>query len=480
MEIYFNRGANEPLMAALTKVKEQGMLLIELSDEKGHSNRELAAIIKYTSRASTLLKELENQGMAYHEIRQTTNVKTKGKEYDEHAYFIGPRNPINPQERLGVFNSIFQDYISNCEADLLEKFLKSRYINNLIKDVGFKPVFDIIKAKLHNESFRNSASSAILNLPAVIDEYKDQVKKLVEKRESISEFQLVPLLENYGTVNDDLFSILQNFDALHAIEFYRKIINDDYSKLYREVAPNNFITEAMKEFTDYDVYLSPFTSYPRNNPPDLLLQRPYERIYDDVYILSESDQEKFIKRAYVVYSHFAEILFEACIKDMRLIELDLIDYRITKMDEYLQVIDDVLPEESMEDLRRYESRKDYLKNIIDYIQITIKLAIYYWNIASLRFDIVIGHLNHDQTGKYHIHSDNASIWITDLQSGKRNPVASTDILSSVSLLPGPSDPFASLWPCNAFKEFDLDTKTVTSNEILEYMITNLRTLCGVS
>ena len=272
-----------------------------------------------------------------------------------------------------------------------------------------------------------------------------------------------------------IFSVYYKiFNALHAIEFYRKIINDDYSKLYREVAPTNFITEAMKEFTDYDVCLSPLTSYPKNNPPNLLLQRPYERIYDDAYILNESDHEKFIKRAYVVYSHFAEILFAACIEDMRLSEIDLIDYEIIQMHEYLQVIDEVLPEENIEDLRRYESRQDYLKNIIDHIQVTIKLAIYYWNIASLRFDMVIGYLNHNRQGKYHIHSDNASIWITDLQSGKRNPVASTDILSSVRLLPVPRDPFASLWPCNAFKEFDLDTKTVTYNEILKYVRSNLR------
>ena len=197
-------------MTALTKVKEQAMLLIEISDKKGHSNRELTKMLKYKSRVSVLLKELEEQGVAYHDIRHTTNDETKGKEYDEHAYFIGPKNPANPQERLEVFSSIFQDYVSNCEADLLEKFLKSEYINYLIKNVGFISVFDIIKAELHNDSFRNSVLPAILNLSAVIDEYKDQVKKLGENVELICEFQLVPLLGN-GIVNDDLFGILQNF-----------------------------------------------------------------------------------------------------------------------------------------------------------------------------------------------------------------------------------------------------------------------------
>jgi hypothetical protein len=61
---------------------------------------------------------------------------------------------------------------------------------------------------------------------------------------------------------------------------------------------------------EYDIHLSPFTSYPINSPRDLLFLDPFRRIFDDVYLLDEVDVSKFYQRALTVYKHFGDILFE--------------------------------------------------------------------------------------------------------------------------------------------------------------------------
>lgn len=52
------------------------------------------------------------------------------------------------------------------------------------------------------------------------------------------------------------------------------------------------------------------TSYPLYSPSDLLYSEPFRRIFDDVYILDESDLSIFYQRALTIYEHFGDILFE--------------------------------------------------------------------------------------------------------------------------------------------------------------------------
>jgi hypothetical protein len=106
----------------------------------------------------------------------------------------------------------------------------------------------------------------------------------------------------------------------------------------------------------------------------------------------------------------------------------------------------------------------------------VKLSVYHWNIASYRFNLVNDCL-YDTKG-YHIFSDNGGIQIIDLQTGKPrlNPRESREILSNISLLSGPEDPFSNLWPCNAFYELDLNPRVITYGEILEEVKSSLSNL----
>jgi hypothetical protein len=56
-----------------------------------------------------------------------------------------------------------------------------------------------------------------------------------------------------------------------------------------------------------DNYLSPLTSYPANSPKSLIFSRPFQRIYDDVFLLDETDFHKFVYRAYFIYDRFIDI-----------------------------------------------------------------------------------------------------------------------------------------------------------------------------
>jgi hypothetical protein len=98
------------------------------------------------------------------------------------------------------------------------------------------------------------------------------------------------------------------------------------------------IKKSLKEFIDYDIMLSPFTSYPVNDPAHILLRRPFERIYNDAFILNQSDFKGFIKRAYIIYSNFAELLccgINILIRD----EIEYFDYKYIEMEHYCENTD---------------------------------------------------------------------------------------------------------------------------------------------
>ena len=57
------------------------------------------------------------------------------------------------------------------------------------------------------------------------------------------------------------------------------------------------------------MHLSPYFSYPIYDPIQILLSKPFDRLYDDIYILDKYDLKLMAERIYLVYSNFAEFLF---------------------------------------------------------------------------------------------------------------------------------------------------------------------------
>ncbi|MGD0953335.1 MAG: hypothetical protein ABR985_13245 [Methanotrichaceae archaeon] len=351
-----------------------------------------------------------------------------------------------------------------------EKLLRSEYVNNLIKNVSFINLYNIIKINLQEESFRKLASKALLNQPAVIDEYRNQ-PKILDKVSKSGDKSKIASTE----FSIDLIDILPNFNLVNAIEFYRKTIDNEYSRLYNDTSPNFFIPDSIKEFTDYDIILSPFTSFPRNDPMAILLRKPFERIYNDAYILNKSEREIFVKRAYAVYSNFEEILItfingfrqrfiEESEREINTTYFELgRSYTLGEIDDNSQIISEEL--RIREDIQVFRNFKDYLEP-------TVRLAIYHWNIALSRFEAVNSYLNALPPEKCCIHSDAVNIWITDLQNGKSCSFELGDFFGT-SLMVGSDDPFAGLYHCNSFKDLGLDTKKVTYDDVIHNIKSNL-------
>jgi hypothetical protein len=230
----------------------------------------------------------------------------------------------------------------------------------------------------------------------------------------------------------------------------------------------------MMEFLDYDVILSPFTSYPRNEPEYILSYKPFERIYDDTYIFDSSDYANFVRRAYAIYSHFAEILY-LIIKDIKMNKTDYWDWRCTNAEQSLGMIEESYEiQERRKEIGQAVRMIKYLENIDNYIDIILRLAIHYWNIAVSRFDALARFIEQNSSMKYHIISNNMGIQVIDLQTNMvcLDDAKSKELFGNISLFPDtidPADSFDILQPCKAFHKLGLEVKNFEYKTILKDM-----------
>jgi hypothetical protein len=156
--------------------------------------------------------------------------------------------------------------------------------------------------------------------------------------------------------------ILSDFEPLYAVRFYRDMLNVPLTNAYNELAGKSIITRGIAGFLAFDNYLSPLNAHPLNSIKKILFSKPFERIYEDAYLL-EADAFKVLSgRAAAIYNSFPDILYE-----------------YFKNDFYGE-----------------EDKK-----------IITKQMIYSWNVASTRLDIVSYNLadlyeKKIGSGKYHL------------------------------------------------------------------------------
>jgi hypothetical protein len=306
-----------------------------------------------------------------------------------------------------AFKKIFHIYLD----EEIEKFLASLYTDNIIKNYGFSCVYEVINPDLERFDFRQIASNSLLTQSAVKREYKGQSKLRDEyllfnphetsgqSSKEINLFDLViesPMISLWderramlGSVNgcrirpirSNRIKILSQFDPKKAVAFYRDTIQVDIQNLFSELYERSLITRSLNQFMEYDIHLSPFTSYPFKSPSDLLFSNPFQRIFADVYLLNEADVSKFYKRALTVYEHFGDILFE------------------------------------------------YFRNNIGWIakiEPWINQFIFQWNVARTNFDSIWDYLGIAYTegigsGRYHVYIKGVEILVTDLETNKPLP-----------------------------------------------------------
>ncbi len=366
---------------------------------------------------------------------------------------------------LEAFKKLFEIYI---KFDY-KYFLESRYLNNMVEYNGFMPIFNLVEKEFSDNDFKKVASIALMELPATIQEYKNHPNTLKEIPDSVVKGFPITAFED-----DDIINILSRLDPLSALEFYREKIGDTYIKFYRKLAmKNNYISESLKTFIDYDIMLSPLTSYPINDPIYLLFKRPYERIYNNTFILNPMDRYRFVRRAHAVYSNFADILCSG-INTLRIDEMKDLDQRLFNFEQKkrFEAINELEFREYRPLIESLNERQKGLKNIKDNLENLVRLAIYHWNIAANRFNYIYNMLGRllewkENGYKVYIYEDFYDIRIVELQHGKIDEVLDIrELKSDISLLSDLENSFKQLLPCKAFG-VDITRKPVTYNEIFK-------------
>ena len=232
--------------------------------------------------------------------------------------------------------------------------------------------------------------------------------------------------------------LLTEFDKLEAVRLYRKVIYGEIRESFKGLSKIPLLVpHCLYQFMEYDNYLSPFTSYPVQSPEIPLFSRPFQRIYDDVYLLGPSDLKFLACRAFVIYTDFASFL---------------------------------------SDFFRYSAPRDtkaLRRELMEFI--------YLWNVSSTNFDLVWLYLNNVYgeeigSGNFYLQSDGMRFKLTDLNNNE--PLADDErFIKTFSPKPmlferryearrSMDRPFTQLRPCLCFKDLFGWSDTISIKQIL--------------
>jgi len=350
-----------------------------LLDEKGHALRDLnQRLRRKESELGNLgltAKKLENDKIIYKlPPRKTTNPNSARPNTLEHPYCL--------RRDSKVFNSIMNYLISDDgRHNLLNDFLNSEYTNSLIEHQSFNNMHEYIKKYLEREHIKLIASKTLLTQSATINVYKnlaDDIQKSTIGNLCLGEI-LLAFEEGFMPKLAEQIEILSDFNSLEAVRLYRETLHRGILKAFESLTENSVITNGLRDFMVWDNYLSPLSSYPVNGTSQLLFAQPFQRIYEDAYLLDGEMVGVLSARALTIYENFSDILFELFNVDRPTIE----------------------------------DRKLMTKEMI-----------FHWNVACTRFDRVCSCLadlfeRGEGSGNFHVESDGLTLKIIDLESKKQ-------------------------------------------------------------
>ena len=322
-------------------------ILSLLSDGKGHANWEIAEYLnKEKGNTNKKLNKMKSDGLIeIRDSRPTTKPGSSRPNQREFPYYIS--------KGLRTFDNIIDLAIESDSTDLRDLILDSEYMNTSINGNTFVVIYNAIEKYLGIGDFKRSAANGILTKLATVEEYqkvadliydylsgedlKDLIGKDLDNEIKIKSIKYLPL---WYTVTDDRgdvwrsklnkalpqsslniryrlrpinskhIEILKSFNSVEAVDLYRKTIYPKLSDLYFELEKRSIITPGLSWFMDSDNYLSPFSSFPMNSLQFLLFSRPFQRIYEDVFLLDQEDREYLVDRARSIYLHFPDFLFD--------------------------------------------------------------------------------------------------------------------------------------------------------------------------
>jgi hypothetical protein len=322
-----------------------------------------------------------------------------------------------------IFSCVMDQIIKSSSEEQCKSFLKSKYVNDLIKTIGFKFVFAAISGHLTDRGFRDIAAKALLSHEATIEEYKsllgsieeyfksmenlEEIKKAGEKflqdqanflqdlanflqdqanrRQSVLahdwsvlafkrslEMQEGAPYDNKTGIIDEL-EILKEF-GIEGFRFYRNNLLEGFMHILSGRMGNTENGKQIIKYAELDNHLSPFTAFPVNNPIEILFSTSFSRLYEDAYLIDSKDRVFLLERANVVFDNFPEFA------------------------------------------RLFIASKTYK-------EAAIRGLIHDWNTATARLEAIlsqIGQLDYNQdASEIHLTKDRAGFQIEDLKTGER-------------------------------------------------------------
>lgn len=345
------------------------------------------------------LQELGKKG-----ILDTSNPSGKQKSNDRTKTY-----------KIDMKPKAFEKMLNISLGGSIDDFLRSAYVEQFIRMNSFECVYDAIKEKLKDAGFKLKASSELFALKSTKEEYAvlrdmaieyyntcniyDSFGSIRSIQKKFTDIELMDMVIerpnhhffdekmadlanrigiNIKPIRNRRIKILNEFEPLMAVPFYRNTIHKGIKTLFSDLNKRGQITFGLSEFMKYDNYLSPFTSYPMNNPEVLLFSDPFKRIYENFYLMKELDLKKLFKRASTIYIRFADLLFEH--------------------------------------FRKYPPHKKDL-------ELWTKQFIFQWNSSAPNFDIVWDYLNELYgyelgSGKYHVYTEGLNLFVIDLETNE--------------------------------------------------------------
>lgn len=331
---------------------------------------------------------------------------------------------------LDKFKKIFNIFYN----EDLEKFLKSNYVAQMITTHAFIKLYRQLEDEFKNQDFKSIASKILLDLPVTITEYEDYPDKIYNYLRHTREYSV--------RLNELWFheiQILENLDPVISVPFIRSHLIEGINNLYKKIGGRNIhlkSTDGLR-LTELDMYLNPFYSYPIFDPIQTIFSKPFDRLYDDIYILNREDLGLMTERIYLIYKNFGEFLS---------VYLSALDWRFT--------------------INLEDSLREYL---------------FLWNCQSYYFSEFYYqyHSFLNERSNYYITRNSGFIQIIDLIENKKliTPEESFSMNSEITYPPlyagrewGGSElnPFKVLMPCRSlFDKFGFDTTEISFDSILK-------------
>jgi hypothetical protein len=297
-------------------------IILILSNNEGHKHGEMTRLLGTEDKEydggnlTKVLGKMVESGIIY-------------KENDN--YFIVPSEE--------TFSSLIHQGATKETKDFLNPFLISEYLNSLIGAIGFNNVYSVLNRHFDDRDFCDFAVRALLQHPATINEYKILPKKIteyfnsMENREEITKAgksfrrakrELDRNSDAYKYIEEAFKSEMKKhsgipydyklgkIDELETLRnlgrdgvcFYRKNLLNDIVAIFSSRTKVAKEDNSLIKYVILDNYLSPFTAYPVNHPIELMFKRPFERLYEDAYIIDSKDIGLLLKRANLIFENF--------------------------------------------------------------------------------------------------------------------------------------------------------------------------------